>query len=254
MSKRIKTGSASTLTIPPLAATISKLFEYLDDVQYWIKDLNGRYCWVNRGFLLNYALEHAHQVIGKSDYDLSPLHLADQYCVDDERVLKGDVIAGRIQLVGRFDHSSAWSVTHKLPIHDEQGRIVGTTGTTRKIELCNPQLDAGKSALGRVIALIREDCARNWTNRELAKHSNLSVRAFERHFRRLFHVSPHDYIRRLRVRLASHALVYSAAPIAQIAADHGFADQSHLTREFRRETSLTPSAYRQRFGVDKAGA
>jgi len=39
------------------------------------------------------------------------------------------------------------------------------------------------------------------------------------------------------------------APLAEVAAAHGFYDQSHLVREFRRETGLTPRAYRQRYAA-----
>jgi AraC-like DNA-binding protein len=37
-------------------------------------------------------------------------------------------------------------------------------------------------------------------------------------------------------------------PIAQIALDAGFADQSHLTRAFKQHTGLTPAEYRRALG------
>jgi AraC-like DNA-binding protein len=36
-------------------------------------------------------------------------------------------------------------------------------------------------------------------------------------------------------------------PIARIALDAGFADQSHFTRAFRRYAGLTPAQYRRAF-------
>jgi AraC family transcriptional regulator len=47
--------------------------------------------------------------------------------------------------------------------------------------------------------------------------------------------------------MASHALVHGDAPIASVAAEHGFADQSYFTREFRAVIGDTPAAYRQRY-------
>jgi AraC-like DNA-binding protein len=47
--------------------------------------------------------------------------------------------------------------------------------------------------------------------------------------------------------MACHPLVYSEQSIAEIAAAHGFCDQSHFGREFRRETGMTPREYRSRF-------
>jgi AraC-like DNA-binding protein len=75
----------------------------------------------------------------------------------------------------------------------------------------------------------------------------VSLRVLERRFREAFYLSPQQYLRRLRVRMACHPLVYSEQSIAEIAAAHGFCDQSHFGREFRRETGMTPREYRSRF-------
>lgn len=230
-----------------LTSAVCELFDHVQDLQFWIKDRRGRYIRVNRGLLLNYSLEHSEQVLGKTDYDLSPTHLADQYRLDDARVLKGESILGRIELVGRYDHTAVWSVTHKLPVKSARGKITGTAGITRPLDKSNASMDAQDQAMSRVASMIRGDFARPWSNRELAKAAAMSERAFERRFRGLFRVSPQVYIRQLKARMATHALVYSSQPLAEIAADFGYADQSHFTREFRRFTAMTPRAYRQRF-------
>ncbi|MFM8804947.1 MAG: PAS domain-containing protein, partial [Planctomycetia bacterium] len=93
------------------AAGLAALFDEVAGVQCWIKDREGRYRWVNRGFLLNYALERVGDVVGRTDHDLSPAHLADQYRLDDERVLRGEPVDGRLELVGRFDRTAVWSRT-----------------------------------------------------------------------------------------------------------------------------------------------
>ena len=63
-------------------------------------------------------------------------------------------------------------------------------------------------------------------------------------FRRFFGVTVAHYLRRLRVDYACRAIAGSASPLAQIALDAGFADQSHLGRAFKRTTGMTPAAYR----------
>jgi transcriptional regulator GlxA family with amidase domain len=82
------------------------------------------------------------------------------------------------------------------------------------------------------------------TNTRLARLAGLSVRAFERKFLAAFRVPPQQYLRKLRLRMASHALVFSHRSIVEVALDCGFADQSHFTREFRRHFGRTPRAYR----------
>jgi AraC family transcriptional regulator len=55
-----------------------------------------------------------------------------------------------------------------------------------------------------------------------------------------------EYIRMVRVNFARHRLTESDHPIADIAIDAGFADQSHLSKSFRRITGESPAAYRAR--------
>ncbi|WP_042689547.1 AraC family transcriptional regulator [Azospirillum sp. B506] len=64
-----------------------------------------------------------------------------------------------------------------------------------------------------------------------------------RAFRAAFGLSPHAYLVRLRLRTARRRLAEGEAP-ALVAAEVGFADQSHLGRWFRRAYGLTPAAYR----------
>ncbi|MFE7620297.1 helix-turn-helix transcriptional regulator [Streptomyces sp. NPDC057496] len=56
--------------------------------------------------------------------------------------------------------------------------------------------------------------------------------------------SPHQYVMQLRLERARQALLNTNRPIADIAVEHGFADQSHLTRMMRRHTGTTPGLLR----------
>lgn len=73
-------------------------------------------------------------------------------------------------------------------------------------------------------------------------------------FRRHHGCSLGEYARRLRLERATEALVNTDLPIGRIAHRTGFADHSHLSRAFRRQTGLTPSAYRARHQRRSAGS
>jgi transcriptional regulator GlxA family with amidase domain len=49
------------------------------------------------------------------------------------------------------------------------------------------------------------------------------------------------------VRLASKLLLTTTAPIASIALNAGFSDQSHLTRFFSERLGISPAGYRRTF-------
>lgn len=63
-------------------------------------------------------------------------------------------------------------------------------------------------------------------------------------FRRHFGCSLGEYLRRRRVEMARDLLRNRELPLTQIAIETGFADQSHLTRTFKRLTGMTPGRYR----------
>ena len=65
-----------------------------------------------------------------------------------------------------------------------------------------------------------------------------------REFRRHYGVAIGAYARRLRLESAAMRLATTDDPLAAIAYDSGFANQSHFTRAFKRHTGLTPARYR----------
>lgn len=69
-----------------------------------------------------------------------------------------------------------------------------------------------------------------------------------REFRRHFGCTVGDYVRHLRIDYASVQLSKSNKPLAEIASDAGFADQSHFCRFFKRLTHMTPTEYRRTNG------
>ncbi|WP_338827183.1 AraC family transcriptional regulator [Bradyrhizobium sp. 27S5] len=69
-----------------------------------------------------------------------------------------------------------------------------------------------------------------------------SREGFSRMVRRELGVSPHAFRMLSRLNLARQ-LLRAGEPIAEVAADAGFSDQSHLTRLFRRTFGTTPGVY-----------
>ncbi|MEW6303084.1 MAG: helix-turn-helix domain-containing protein [Verrucomicrobiota bacterium] len=227
------------------ARAVCDLFDYVEDVLFWIKNRSGFYCWANVPFLLNFAMRRRHDIVGKTDYDILPAHIAAQVRADDELVFTGQSIINRIELVGRFDHTARWCVTFKTPLCNPDGQVIGAAGITRPLKSGSD--DWQSLPLGRVACYMSEHFREPIDNTHLAQLAGLSERTFERQFRRHYGLSPQQYIRRLRVRLACRDLVYSDHPIGRIAVEHGFTDQSHFTREFREEVGETPGDYRKAF-------
>jgi transcriptional regulator GlxA family with amidase domain len=97
---------------------------------------------------------------------------------------------------------------------------------------------------GAVLDHLRTHYRSTITNGQLARLAGLSVRAFERKFLATFQMPAQKYLRKLRLRMASRALVHSPQSLVEVALGSGFSDQSHFTREFRRHFGRTPRDYR----------
>ena len=82
----------------------------------------------------------------------------------------------------------------------------------------------------------------------LARQHALSRRQLERDFRRWLGVAPGAYARLVRFQRAAGA-VADGQPLAHAAADHGFADQAHMTRAFGETAGVTPRQVREAAGA-----
>ena len=97
-------------------------------------------------------------------------------------------------------------------------------------------------ALRRACELMGDDLARNLTLAEVAAASGISRHRLTRLFRAAYGVPPHRFVLAQRVRTARRLLEAGAAP-ADVAAQTGFFDQSHLHRHFTRTLGMTPALY-----------
>lgn len=111
-----------------------------------------------------------------------------------------------------------------------------------------PRAGDEHAAVARVKEYLRSsfDTDANLPNLSLADLAGvacLSRYHFIRVFARHTGLTPHAWLMQLRTRKARE-LLRQGAPIAQAAASAGFADQSHLTKAFKRLLGYTPGQIR----------
>ncbi len=99
-------------------------------------------------------------------------------------------------------------------------------------------------ALERARGFLDEACTRVVGSHELEAVTGHSRYDLARQFRQVYGTSPYRYLlmRRLE-RVRAH--IAGGAALADIAADMGFADQAHLSRQFKSTYGLTPALYRK---------
>lgn len=119
--------------------------------------------------------------------------------------------------------------------------------------LAGPQLEPARghhvrlsgAQRARLVDYIHTHLADDLSVGAMAREVGFSEQHFVRLFRRSFDMTPYQYVLQQRVERARRILTSSTEPLAQVAVQCGFADQSHFTACFSRRVGITPARYRQ---------
>lgn len=80
---------------------------------------------------------------------------------------------------------------------------------------------------------------------DIAANLNVDRSWLHRQFKKEFHISPKEYLTRLRINKAAELLCNTQYPVSIIASSVGYADALLFSRIFRNATGLSPSDYRK---------
>jgi AraC family transcriptional regulator len=97
----------------------------------------------------------------------------------------------------------------------------------------------------RIADYLQDNYAKKMPLAELASIAGVHPAYMARHFHKTYACTIGDYVRAVRVDRALADLLHSDRPAADIAAEHGFSDQSHLSRLVRSQTGQTPGQWRK---------
>jgi AraC-like DNA-binding protein len=93
---------------------------------------------------------------------------------------------------------------------------------------------------------IEHEFARDLTVADLAATACCSAFHFIRAFKRAFGATPGRFLRRCRLERARELLTATPMPVTEVCDAVGYGSLGTFSREFRRETGESPSAYRRR--------
>ncbi|WP_158794779.1 helix-turn-helix domain-containing protein [Granulicella sp. L60] len=140
-------------------------------------------------------------------------------------------------------HTSKIFINHVL--HALNCHFVYSYGGVR---LSTPQLRGGLSSLQirRATEFLEAHLDGNIVLQQVAEACELSVSHFARAFKQTFHKPPYKWLTERRVDRAKDLMTNTQLPLADIATQCGFADQSALNHFFKRTHGVTPGLWRRR--------
>lgn len=221
------------------------LFDVLPDTSFFVKDRQSRFIQANRTFLRLHGCHDQAEIVGRCDFDFHPPALAAEYVAEDRRVLdSGQPVRDQAWLVPHHSGMPRWYLGTKIPLVASTGRVAGLAGILRPIDQPG-YAPHDYQRLTPALEYALRHCRKTVCVPAMAKRAGLSTSQLQREFRRLFQLSPSEYVMRLRLQLARRQLTESNDTVGKIAQASGFYDQSHFTRAFKKYTGLTPLTYRR---------
>jgi AraC-like DNA-binding protein len=229
-----------------------RLFDHLPDLAFFAKDREFRLMCASRRFVERFGFAEEAEIVGKTDFDLFPARLAENFRRDDEEIFGNS--RPKLNIVELFFTDQGipdWFVTNKLPLFDDKGRVIGIMGIVQSFEgkkqVLQPYLQ-----IDRALAYIREHFRTGVSITELAQIVHLSPRQLQRKFVEIFGASPQAFIMKLRIQAACEALQKEGAQITEVTRDLGFCDQSAFTHHFHRHMGMTPLKYLRQFRLRRS--
>lgn len=227
--------------------SVLQLFEFLPQVYMYVKDVESRFVRANQVVCDVVGAKNESELVGKTDFDFFPPAIATQYVAEDRHVMSSrETLRDQVWLVPGTNGVPRLHLCNKIPLFNHDKKVIGVAGVKRPYEHSGHAL-AGYGRMMKAVEFVTENYGEAIEVADIAGQSSLSVSQLQREFSRLFGITPNQYIREVRVGVARHLLETSDESMASIAADCGFYDQSHLTRQFKAATGLTPKAYREQY-------
>ncbi|PRC92472.1 AraC family transcriptional regulator [Solimicrobium silvestre] len=227
---------------------VESLFDALLDVVFFVKDKQGRYLIVNNTLVRRCGLRSKEEMIGKMVDSVFAKPLAESFNAQDQMVITtGIALEKHLELHLYQTRERGWCLTHKIPLRDTSGAVVGLVGISQDLGLPDKTHPEYRQ-IASITDTIRENYHQDISISKLAENAKMPLARVERLFQKVFHFSPRQLLLQSRLN-AALAIIESGdqRSIADIAYACGYTDHSAFSRQFKALIGMPPVEYRAHF-------
>lgn len=224
-----------------------QVFDLLPSVQFYIKDVDGKFLWMNMPLRSLLDIKSETGFLGKTDADFFTSELVFLYRREDKEVISSKKpVLNQPWIVPGRSNQAKWYVSSKFPLFDKDQDVIGTLGIMRNL---THEFESSNSLseMHEVLDFMFQNYREKINIEELASLAFLSARQFERKFQKIFFRSPSDFILKIRIDASVRLLIETELSITQVAMETGFYDNSHFTRQFKKTMGLSPVQFRKKY-------
>jgi AraC-like DNA-binding protein len=200
--------------------------------------------------IINHLLVHIYSAGGERNELLKGLLLELVVMISRAAVEAG---ASQTELLGmRFSH-----LAELAEIDDDEALAAWLRGTLERIFTAMEQQQRFDVPVlvTSTLRFMREHIVGELTREDLARHVGISPGHLTQLLKERTGRSFVELLREVRVQAVCELLVQTDKPLAEVAADCGFCDQSYLTHVFKALRGMTPKQYRDNArSADTGGA
>jgi AraC-like DNA-binding protein len=221
------------------------LFDCMNDLVFFIKNRRGEYVVVNQEMVLRCGRREKQELLGRNADEVYPPPLGQSYRAQDEAIIKtGQPLLNQLELQIYHTGVRGWCLTYKLPLHAPDKSVIGLVGISKDLQSPN-ETGEDFARLAKAVDQIQSHYGEPLKIPELAALAGFSTYQFDQRMRRVFQLTPGQFILKVRMDAAMRQLRGTMDPVAEIAMGCGYSDQSAFTRQFHLTVGLSPGEFRR---------
>lgn len=223
----------------------SPVWQMLPNTVFFIKNTDAQYLYVNDTLLHRLKLADKGLLIGKTSEELFCSEWGRRYTEQDYDVLQqGVTITDKLELHTYSSGRLGWCLTCKMPVWNHHHDIIGMMGISADFDHQYAHASQMDEKIARTEKYIVEHYAKPIRMKDLVEAAQLPQGRLERYFKRIFNLTPAQYIQKVRME-AAIGMLGKSLTITEISAACGYTDHSAFTRQFKTIVGVSPSEFKK---------